>query len=176
MKLARTLTASLLMGVALIGSPLVSGAAEASAAETVRLERDVSKYNLSDSGLALKGYDPVAYFPEGGGKPKKGKKSRTFTHEGVTYRFASSANLETFKANPTKYEPAYGGWCAYAMSKEKYTDIDPKNFKIEDGRLMVFYKGLLGDTLKSWNKEGPATLEPLADAYWEKESGEAPPA
>src|SRR4051812_40820817 len=70
------------------------------------------QYNL-DEGLAIQGYDPVAYFTEG--KAVKGSKSNAVFHEGVTYYFSSAANKEAFKKNPAKYEPQYGGWCAYAM-------------------------------------------------------------
>ncbi|MEM9065297.1 MAG: YHS domain-containing (seleno)protein [Planctomycetota bacterium] len=119
--------------------------------------------------LALGGYDPVAYFPDHGGKATKGKKKITHVHKGVTYRFANESNLATFKANPEQYEPAYGGWCAYAMAKGDYTEANPKRFTIQGGRLMVFYDGLFGDTYDSWFEEGPTQLEPDADRFWANE-------
>ncbi|MEM0984551.1 MAG: YHS domain-containing (seleno)protein [Planctomycetota bacterium] len=138
----------------------------------------LGKYELPRSKLAIDGYDPVAYFPEGDpdgkGDAIKGKKNLEYTHHGISYRFSSQANLDLFKANPAKYEPAYGGWCAYAASKDSYTEPSPKNFKIENGRLLLFFKGLFGDTLKDWNNEGPATLAPQADAFWKAETGEEP--
>ena len=139
-------------------------------------KRAVDKYDLNRDNLAIGGYDPVAYFPEGDPKKKgaaiKGKKSITHTHGGVTYRFSSTANRDLFKAQPEKYEPAYGGWCAYAASKESYTSPSPKNWKVQDGRLFLFYKGAFTDTLKSWNKEGPDKLEVQADRFWNNETGE----
>jgi len=68
-------------------------------------------FNLKGN-LAIEGYDPVSFFA---GEPQKGKAELKLTHNGVTYQFASQANLNKFKANPEAYEPAYGGWCAYAM-------------------------------------------------------------
>ncbi len=136
------------------------------------LTRGIGKYDLGKKDLAIAGYDPVAYFPEGGAKATKGSKKQTLTFRGATYRFASKENLERFRSNPSRYEPAYGGWCAYAMSQEDYTEINPKTFLIQDGRLLLFYNGLFGNTYKSWNEEGPRKLEPLADAYWQSETGE----
>ncbi|MEM7755822.1 MAG: YHS domain-containing (seleno)protein [Planctomycetota bacterium] len=129
--------------------------------------------------LGAQGYDVVAYFPEGDpkgeGKPTKGNKKITYTYNGVTYRFSSNKNRELFKANPLKYEPAYGGWCAYAISKETYTEPNPKRFTIQNGRLLLFYDGLFGDTYKDWFKEGPQKLEPEANSFWKAETGERPP-
>jgi YHS domain-containing protein len=143
--------------------------------QTVRLE----KYQLEKQTLGAQGYDPVAYFPEGDpkgkGKATKGSKKTTHTHRGVTYRFSSTKNRELFKKDPGKYEPAYGGWCAYAAAHESYTEPNPKNFRIQNGRLMLFYKDLFSDTNKLWTKEGPAELEPLADRFWKAETGERPP-
>ena len=131
----------------------------------------VKQYNL-EKGLALSGYDPVAYFKEGGGKPQKGKKDLTVAHRGVTYRFASAKNKSLFEKDPARFEPAYGGWCAYAMSQGEKVDVDPKSFLIENGRLHVFYKGLFSNTKKKWQKEGGDKLRPKADASWKKISGE----
>ncbi len=139
-----------------------------------KAERNVEKYELGRRNLAIEGYDPVAYFPEGGGKPRKGKKDYVHTHRGVTYRFVSARHRDLFKNDPDRYEPTHGGWCAYAMAKGDYTEPNPKRFLIQNGRLMLFYDGLFGDTYKSWHKEGPEELEVQADAFWEKETGEKP--
>ncbi len=136
--------------------------------------RKVKKYDLGRRDLAIEGYDPVAYFPEGGGKPKKGKKDITYTHRGVVYRFATNSNKDTFVDNPDKYEPAHGGWCSYAIAKDTYTEPNPKRFVIQNDRLFLFYDGLFGDTYKDWHKEGPEKLEKLADQFWLNETGERP--
>ena len=68
-------------------------------------------FNIKES-LAIQGYDPVSYFDL---KPKEGKKTLKYTFKGITYQFLNETNLNKFKTSPEKYEPAYGGWCAYAM-------------------------------------------------------------
>ena len=94
-------------------------------------------FNLDD-GLAIKGYDPVAYFTSN--KAVKGSKDLAVYSQGATYYFSSAANKELFKANPSKYLPEYGGWCAYAMgAKGEKVNIDPETFKIVNGKLYLFY-------------------------------------
>src|SRR5438105_4719456 len=81
------------------------------------------QFNLDD-GLAIEGYDPVAYFTLS--KAVKGSKDVALFHQGITYHFSSAANKEEFKKNPSKYEPQYGGWCAYAMgAKGEKVTVDP---------------------------------------------------
>src|SRR5262245_36189937 len=73
--------------------------------------------------VALDGYDPVSYFDK---KPIEGDEKLTFTHKGLTYLFGTQVNLNKFKISPEKYEPAYGGWCAYAMGETgEKVKIDP---------------------------------------------------
>ncbi|HLK27509.1 MAG TPA: YHS domain-containing (seleno)protein [Puia sp.] len=122
-------------------------------------------FNLSD-GIGIKGYDPVAYFTEN--KSVKGSKDLAVAFEGVTYYFSSVANKEEFKKNPSKYEPQYGGWCAFAMGKDgSKVEVDPGTFKIIDGKLFLFYNQFFNNTLKSWNKD-EANLHQRADANWQK--------
>ena len=162
--------------LALLASPHF---ASLDAAPTVLVQTEkrptISHYNLEKSSLALSGYDPVSYFPEGGSKPKEGSKKIYTTHKGVTYRFKTKANKQTFDLAPERYEPAYGGWCAYAMSQGDKAEIDPKSFLIQEGRLLVFYNGFLSNTRKKWNKEGPTKLMPQADDVWKKLSTETRP-
>jgi YHS domain-containing protein len=124
------------------------------------------QFNLDKSGLAIDGYDPVAYFTMG--KAVDGKKDITLDYQGATYRFATTADRDAFKASPAKYEPQYGGWCAYAMgaSGEK-VDIDPGTFKIVDGKLYLFYNRFFNNTLKTWNKD-EMHLKTNADKNWMK--------
>lgn len=136
--------------------------------------RNIKEWDLSKKSLAIDGYDPVAYFPEGGAKPTKGKKSITLTYKGVDYRFATTANREAFKKNPSKYEPAFGGWCAWAMAKGTKTEINPKTYIIKDNRLYLFYNGLFGNTKDDWENENHETLSNQADAQWKTISGESP--
>ena len=123
------------------------------------------QFNLDD-GIAIDGYDPVAYFKSN--KAIKGNKSLGVNHQGATYYFSSAENKEEFKKNPSKYEPQYGGWCAYAMgAKGEKVSIDPETFKIIDGKLYLFYNSFFNNTLKSWNKD-EANLKTKADANWIK--------
>lgn len=167
----RVVCASVLMLGVLGGSTGLWAQQSSPPAAGEQQPRDASKYR--EPQLAIDGYDPVAYFPEGGGKPAKGKKELSLTHRGVTYRFANAANRDAFKASPDKYEPAYGGWCAYAMADDRRVEIDPKAFKITDGRLYLFYRDLFTDTRDPWNKD-EAGLTAKADAAWKKFSGEEP--
>jgi len=123
-----------------------------------------SAFNLSN-GLAIQGYDPVSYFK---GAPKEGKSEYSYTYKSVTYRFSSEANKTTFKSNPEKYEPQYGGWCAYAMGHTgEKVEVNPKTYKIVDGKLYLFYNAYFTNTLTDWNKNEKA-LKTKADKNWLK--------
>ncbi len=123
------------------------------------------EFNL-EKGLAIQGYDPVAYFTQK--KAVKGKTSIATTFEGVTYYFTSNENKEIFKKNPSGYEPQYGGWCAYAMGANgEKVEVDPETFKIVNGKLYLFYNAYFNNTLKSWNKD-EVNLNRKADANWKK--------
>jgi len=129
---------------------------------------DVRKkqFNLESSGLAIQGYDPVAYFKMN--KAVEGKKEFMTQVNGAVYRFASKQNRDEFVANPARYEPQYGGWCAFAMGKKgEKVEVDPETFKIVDGRLYLFYNKYFNNTLKSWNQDEPR-LKGQADKNWTK--------
>jgi YHS domain-containing protein len=128
--------------------------------------QDVAKRNKNfntDNKLAISGYDPVSYFSN---KPDKGKKELAYTYEGIIYQFSSQTNQDAFKSNPAKYEPAYGGWCAYAMGdRGEKVEVDPETFKIIDGRVYLFYNKFFTNTLPNWNKD-ESSLKKKADTYW----------
>ncbi len=121
-------------------------------------------YNIRKD-IALEGYDPVSYFDQ---KPVEGKSNLKFTYKGITYLFANPSNLTKFKAAPDKYEPAYGGWCAYAMGETgEKVKVDPETYKIIDGKLYLFYNFWGNNTLTDWNKnEKP--LKSKGDQNWKK--------
>lgn len=122
-------------------------------------------FNL-ESDIAIQGYDPVAYFTKK--KAIEGKKAYEYNHQGILYRFASSENKELFKSNPAKYEPAYGGWCAYAMGVTgDKVKIDPETYKIVDGKLNLFYNFFFNNTLKDWDKD-ENNLKAAATVCWSK--------
>lgn len=138
---------------------LIMATATVAAQEPLRKKH----YNL-ENGLAIEGYDPVAYFTKG--KAVKGKKELAVYDQGATYYFSSADNKELFKSNPAKYEPEYGGWCAYAMgAKGEKVEVDPETFKISNGKLYLFYNKFFNNTLKDWNKD-ENNLRTKATANW----------
>jgi len=135
--------------------------------------RNVAKYNIQD-GLGLKGYDPVAVFPEGGGKAMPGKAELRIDHERVTYFFATPENMKLFAQNPDKYEPTYGGWCAFAMGRKvgepTKVDIIPTIFTLNGNRAHYFFS----NRVKRDFDADVAGFESRADANWKQYSGESP--
>ena len=124
-------------------------------------------YNTEPSGLALSGYDPVAYFPEGGGAPLRGEGRFTAEHEGRVYRFASEENRARFLAAPSRYEPQFGGWCTYAVANGYKFHVDPESFLVQDDRLLLFYKGALGDAKSEYLKADADAELRSADTNWQ---------
>jgi YHS domain-containing protein len=134
---------------------------------TVVAQDEVSRkthFNLK-KGIALQGYDPVSYFSS---QPREGKDEFTASFKGVTYLFATGANREIFNRSPEKYEPAYGGWCAFAMGESgEKVKIDPDTYKIIDGKLYLFYNFWGNNTLQTWNKS-ESELKSKGDRNWKK--------
>jgi YHS domain-containing protein len=146
--------------IATLGFALVAVAADAPA---------IAHYNLGKNRLALAGYDPVGYQTEG--RALKGSAAFAARHLGVTYHFASDSNRKVFLATPEKFLPTYGGWCATAMARGRKVEIDPASFKVTNGRLFLFYKGLFADAREDWLKDEPAQTA-KADANWKKIANE----
>ncbi|WP_338845901.1 YHS domain-containing (seleno)protein [Massilia sp. W12] len=109
---------------------------------------------------AIRGYDPVAYFTEK--KAHKGKPELRHVWQGATWHFASQSNLDAFKAQPEKYAPQYGGYCAYGVAQGYAPEIDPQAFKVVDGKL---YLNLSQRVLKRWQKDIPGYVQ-AADKNW----------
>lgn len=112
--------------------------------------------------LAVQGYDPVAYFQEA--KPRKGLEKYQFEWQGAKWRFASAAHLEAFRADPEKYAPQFGGYCAWAVSQGYTADIDPEAWKIEGGKLYLNYNK---EIQAKWEKERAALIL-QAEENWPK--------
>jgi hypothetical protein len=128
-------------------------------------------YLVDGDGVALGGYDPVSYF--GTSHPSKGGKNIAAELDGVVYCFASDANRQAFLAEPEKYKPAYGGWCATAMAAGKKVEVNPRNYRVTGGRLFLFYKDLLHDAQDDWKKDETG-MRAKADDNWGRVSGEKP--
>lgn len=118
------------------------------------------KVNTSFTGLAIDGYDPVAYFTDN--RPLKGSAEFTFEFGGAKYRFQSAANRDLFAKDPAKYAPQYGAFCAYAVSKGYTADTDPLAWKIVDGRLYLNYNA---GAQKKWEEDIPGNIR-KGDANW----------
>lgn len=116
--------------------------------------------NLDKSGVALQGYDPVAFFTEG--KPVKGRPEFPARHQGGLYYFASKEHRDLFEAAPAKYEPSFGGYCAYGVSRNKLAEIDVNAFQIVGGRLLLQYSKGVRD---SFNQDTSGNLT-KANANW----------
>jgi YHS domain-containing protein len=93
--------------------------------------------NHDRNGVAILGYDPVAYFTDS--KPIKGDSQFAFAWHGAVWQFASAQHRDLFKQNPDKYAPQYGGYCAYGTSEGHLVNIDPDAWKIIDGKLYLNY-------------------------------------
>lgn len=119
--------------------------------------------NVDERGLALQGYDPVAYFslPEGA-KPIKGDPEFSSAYRGGTYQFANAANKAMFDADPARYEPQFGGWCGYAASIQKLSPIGPEYWEIIDGKLVLQHNQKAWDL---WHRDVSGNLV-KADANW----------
>lgn len=109
---------------------------------------------------AIRGYDPVAYFKQN--KPVKGSKSLHTTWQGAEWHFSNQANLLAFQADPEKYAPQYGGYCAYGVSQGYTPEIDPAAYKVLNGKL---YLNLSPLVLKKWKKDIPTYVRD-ADQNW----------
>jgi len=109
-------------------------------------------FNTYKNHLAIQGYDPVAYFADG--KAVKGTGSFRFEYKGIIYHFSSEEHKNLFEKNPAKYEPQYGGWCAYAMGDDgDKVEINPTTFKIVNGKLYLFYNKGGENTKTYWNEQ-----------------------
>jgi len=119
-----------------------------------------SAVNIGTNDLAIKGFDPVAYFTKN--MAVEGSAKYTATHEGAIYRFASAANRDKFNADAAKYAPQFGGYCAMGVALNKKLDVDPQAFHIENGKL---YLNLNKDVQKKWMTDVPGHLK-TADRIW----------
>jgi YHS domain-containing protein len=116
---------------------------------------------LNDKGVALQGYDAVAFFTVK--KPTKGKASISAKYNDATYYFASAANRSAFEAEPAKYVPQYGGYCAYAASLGQKAPADSRQWTVLDGKLYLNYDARIQ---KQWTGDRAAAIE-KADKLWD---------
>ncbi len=118
------------------------------------------KANVDKNGVAIQGYDPVAFFTDG--KPVLGEEKFHASFHDATYRFASAEHQAMFEKNPAKYEPQFGGYCAYGVSKGHLAPVKIDAFQIVDGRLLMQYDLEVKDI---FNKDQHGNLD-TADKKW----------
>jgi YHS domain-containing protein len=119
-----------------------------------------TEYNVNDSGIAIHGYDPVAYFTEQ--KAVAGDAIYSLVHDNVTYQFKSPKNLEVFKAEPEHYLPRYGGYCSYGVRLGKKFDVDPTAWAVVENAL---YLQLNHGTQAVWKNDLQKNIE-IAERLW----------
>ena len=118
----------------------------------------------TENFVAMREFDPVSYFQ---GKPTKGSSQFEYNHKGIFYYFSSDANREEFKKSPGKYEPAYGGFCAYTIATTgERVKILPTAYKIVNGKLHLFYNFNGENRLDKWEKGNEKKLKTAADKNW----------
>ena len=117
-------------------------------------ETSISALNVDKQGVAIKGFDPVAYFTQSA--PIAGSEKFSTTYKGATYHFANAKNLDAFKANSEKFVPQYGGFCAMGVALGKKLDGDPQAWRVVDNKL---YLNLNKDVQKKWLEDVPGNLK-----------------
>lgn len=153
--------------LAALGLVLAATAIPATPAFAV-VDNSPAAVNTDQQGIALHGYDAVAYFTAGA--PTQGNARFSATYEGALYYFASAENQRRFKANPAAYAPQYGGFCAMGIALEKKLDGDPKVWKIVDGKL---YLNVNADVSVAWQRDIPGNLA-KANELWPEIKGRTP--
>ncbi|HAB17427.1 MAG TPA: YHS domain-containing (seleno)protein [Verrucomicrobiota bacterium] len=131
-------------------------------AATVVFAAEKSLLNLDKSGIAIQGYDPVAFFAVKA--PVKGSPELKSEYRGAQYQFHSAKNKALFDAEPAKYAPQFGGYCAFGVSKGKLVEVDVNAWQIVDGRLLLQYSPSVRD---DFNKDASGNLK-KADVNWPK--------
>jgi YHS domain-containing protein len=132
---------------------LAIAAATAPLAAAPSFADEAPVYVARSTAYAVSGYDPVAYFTVG--RPTQGNDQFVATYQGVRYRFASAANRDAFVANPARYAPQYGGYCAWAVSQGYVARGNPQNWRIVDGRL---YLNFDAGVQRRWERDIPGFI------------------
>ena len=144
------------------GSAVIIGLSAAGIANAGTETNVSSGLTTKGPGLAVHGYDVVAYFENG--QPEVGRAKYSTVYNGATYRFSSEETLDTFEDEPEKYVPQYGGYCAYGVAVGAKFDGDPRLWRIVDGKL---YLNLNEDIQETWEKDVPGYIN-KGDRNWKK--------
>jgi len=120
----------------------------------------------NENFVALREFDPVSYFQN---RPQKGSVKFEYSYKGLYYYFANEANREEFKKSPEKYEPAYGGWCAFTLaSSGERVKVNPTSYRIINGKLHLFYNFNSDNRMLKWDGSDPKKMKAAADRNWVK--------
>lgn len=140
---------------------MMLGGGLALAAATVALAPVSARADVfTEDGVAVKGYDPVAYFTDA--RPTRGDASISATHGGATYHFANAANRDAFVADPARYAPQYGGYCAWAVAQGYKAPITPEAWAVVDGKL---YLNATKGVQRRWQRDVPGFIA-TANRVW----------
>jgi len=124
------------------------------------------RYNTDDSKIALQGYSPVSYLDLG--IAQRGLREFKATYDGLNYYFTTQEQKSKFEANPAKYLPQYGGYCAYGVAKGAKFRIDPNKFVVKDGKYFLFLYNLEVDAQQLWLAGDHQKFVAKADNNWKK--------
>ncbi|MDA9207365.1 twin-arginine translocation pathway signal protein [Octadecabacter sp.] len=125
------------------------------------LAKTISRFSLSETGHALKGYDTTAYLNSGGAQD--GADDHVVSWKGAIWRFATAEDAATFEADPDAYAPQFGGYCTRAMSIKREVPGDPEVWRIFDGKLYVFFAPRGGNLFDDDQEDMIA----LAQVHWD---------
>lgn len=145
MRMARVVFTAVLLLLATI--------VQASAAERINTLEKQGLFSYEPSGVAIRGYDTVAYFTQG--KPVEGKVEFSTDWQGASWQFSSQEHLDLFRATPEKYAPQYGGYCAYGVAQQSLVKIEPDQWTIYEDKLYLNYNAKLNN---EWKKDIPGYI------------------
>ncbi len=148
-------------GAFLVYGVLIATVTAVSTTIVMSREAPIPRINVDKRNVAIKGYDTVAYFTDGAAT--KGNETFEAQWEDARWWFTSAANRDLFEANPERYAPQYGGYCAGGMAVGEWADADPEAWKIVDGKLYLIYSK---DYHKVWNKAPEAHID-YAEYNWQ---------
>ena len=133
---------------------------------TLGFSQDKASQNIDDSKIALQGYSPVSYLELE--IAQKGVKEHKSTYEGLAYYFTNEEQKKSFEANPKKYLPEYGGYCAFGVSVGAKFRVDPNKFVVKDGKYYLFLYNLEVDAQQLWLAGNHKELVSKANSNWKK--------
>ena len=154
MRLTQLLLSTTLLFFGLITSAI--------AAERINTLEKEGLFGYEPNGIAIRGYDTVAYFTQS--MPVEGNEKFTTQWSDATWKFSTQEHLDLFIAEPEKYAPQYGGYCAYGVAQESLVKIEPEEWSILDGKLYLNYNSKLN---REWRKDTAGYIK-TADELFEK--------